>query len=229
MVTAAQVKTYLQPLIDDNDDLALVGRLLVVKPVTHVLRGVLIDRRSSAETIKPVWFTYHMFGPYPTYFLSWGDELSARNWRTDQLDIGQALCAEISNFVLPRLRPIVSLEDFLTTIPATRAWHLLSISSKLRSLIDIATGDLDTARLLCRENICNRADPGPKEPDVTKGEAAGAKVLCKMLEENDIEGVIAQLHAWEKTNVKALKLTPYWQPSPFPIEEKLGLKIWQAI
>jgi hypothetical protein len=221
VVTAVQVKKYLQPLLDANDDLALVGRLLVMKPVTHILRAVIIDRRSSAETIVPTWFCYHMFGPYPIYFLSWGDQLYGRNWRTDDPNVSEALCAAIESVALPKIRPVTTIEAFHEALPVLSAYwgHKWEKMPDVKMLFDAAEGDIESAKTLCRDMICTRADPGPKEADVTIATAAGAKKLCALLANDDIAGVVRTLHEWEETNVKTLKLAPYWQPMPFPVEE----------
>jgi hypothetical protein len=225
VVTAVQVKKYLQPLLDANEDLALVGRLIVMKPVTHILRGVLIDRRSSAEKIVPKWFCYHMFGPFPDYSLNWGDELYGRNWRTDDPEISEALCAAIENVALPKIRPVTTIAAFHQALPVLSAYygHKWEKIPDVKMLFDTAEGDIEAAKKLCRDSICKRADPGPKEADVTIARAAGAKKLCKLLTNNDVPGIVRTLHEWEETNVNALKLAPYWQPTPFPVEGKLGL------
>ena len=223
MVTAAQVKKYLQPLIDENDDLVLVGRLLVVKPVQHVLRAVLVGRCSWAEGMRPQWLIHHMFAPYPGYHIGWGDQFWSRVWQTTDTDVAEALRAEIRKSALPKLRSIKSLEDFVAAVPSTFSGHIWSIDPEGKSLIDIAMGDLESARRLCRDRICPRPVPGPKEPDVTKAELAGGKTLCALLEKDDVAGLIRTLHEWEETNVKALKLTPYWEPTPFPVELKMSM------
>lgn len=223
MVTAAQAKSYLQPLLARNEGLALVGRLLVVKPVRHVLRAVLLDRRAAAERIVPYWFMYHMFSPYPSCSIGWGDQFWGRLWNTTDPDISEALCGEIEKTALPVLQSIVTLEDFVRAVPGTRQGHLWSIDPAGKSLIDIAMGDLESARALCKESICGRLDPGPKEPDVTKAEDAGAKKLCALLEKGNIAGIAHTLHAWEENNVKALKIAHLWERTPFPVEDKFGL------
>ena len=53
MTTVAQVKQAVQPLLQRNPDLALVGRLLVIKPVHHVLRCVYIDRSLDPLSFVP--------------------------------------------------------------------------------------------------------------------------------------------------------------------------------
>jgi hypothetical protein len=37
--------------------------------------------------------------------------------------------------------------------------------------------------------------------------------------QNDRPAIAEVLHHWEQKTVTASKLTPYWQPTPFPIEE----------
>jgi hypothetical protein len=229
VVTAAQVKTYLQPLIDENDDLVLIGRLLVVKPVHHVLRAVLVERFSWAEGMRPQWLIHHMFGPHPSYHIGWGHELRARVWNTTDPDTAEALRHEIQENALPILRSIVTLGDFVAAVPSTFSGHLWTKDPEGKSLIDIAMGDLDSARVMCQDKICNRPDPGLNEADVTKAEAAGAKALCRLLELNDVEGMVRTLHDWERRNVKMLKFEKFWQPTPFPIEEKLGLNFAHSL
>jgi hypothetical protein len=40
----ADLKRYLKPLLKQRNDLALVGRLLIIRPVRHLLRGAFFDR-----------------------------------------------------------------------------------------------------------------------------------------------------------------------------------------
>ncbi|MEQ1717271.1 MAG: hypothetical protein ABL907_15035 [Hyphomicrobium sp.] len=224
MVVARDVKKWLQPLAARHADLAIVGRLLIVTPVRHHLRGVLIGRTSSANCITPQWLIHHSFSPRLGYHLSWGDLLSGRTghyWNTDDPNMPADLLVAIETQALPKLRAVQTLEDFVAAVPSTRGGHLWSIDPEGKSLIDIAMGELEQARASCREKICNRPDPGPKEADVTKAEVAGAKLLCGLLEKNDIEGLIRTLHSWEEASVKKLKLAPYWEPSPFPVELKM--------
>ncbi|MEZ5849035.1 MAG: hypothetical protein R3D68_00100 [Hyphomicrobiaceae bacterium] len=49
MTTAAQVKRMAKPLLARHPDLALVGRMIVIRPVRHVLRAIYIDRTRSVN------------------------------------------------------------------------------------------------------------------------------------------------------------------------------------
>jgi len=44
MTTVADVRKIVAPLLAAHDDLVLVGRMLAIKPVHHILRGVHLDR-----------------------------------------------------------------------------------------------------------------------------------------------------------------------------------------
>ena len=53
MTTVAQVKQVVQPLLQRNPDLALVGRMIVVRPVHHLLRGIYLARSSDPDDFVP--------------------------------------------------------------------------------------------------------------------------------------------------------------------------------
>ena len=43
----ADLKRYLKPLLKQRSDLVLIGRLLIIRPVRHIVRGVFFDRTSD--------------------------------------------------------------------------------------------------------------------------------------------------------------------------------------
>jgi len=53
MTTVRQVMKLLTPLLKRHDDLYLNDRWLIVKPVRHVLRGILIERTGEAGRFRP--------------------------------------------------------------------------------------------------------------------------------------------------------------------------------
>ena len=48
----ADLKRYLKPLLKQRSDLVLIGRLLVIRPVRHIVRGVFFDRTSDKYQFK---------------------------------------------------------------------------------------------------------------------------------------------------------------------------------
>ena len=81
MTTVAQVKRVTRPLLKRNPDLALVGRLVVIKPVHHLLRGIFIGRTPDPIVFDPAWIANFLFKPVPSYIAPWaeiwGDRLVA--------------------------------------------------------------------------------------------------------------------------------------------------------
>ena len=61
MTTTAQVRQTLHPLLDRNPDLALVGRLLVIRQVHHIVRGIFVDRGSMKEEFVPGTYVSLMY------------------------------------------------------------------------------------------------------------------------------------------------------------------------
>ena len=57
----ADLKRYLKPLLKQRSDLVLIGRLLLIRPVRHILRGVFFDRTSDKyqfqvkRYVQPLW------------------------------------------------------------------------------------------------------------------------------------------------------------------------------
>ena len=53
----ADLKRYLKPLLKQRSDLVLIGRLLLIRPVRHIVRGVFFDRTSDKYQFEIV--RYH--------------------------------------------------------------------------------------------------------------------------------------------------------------------------
>jgi hypothetical protein len=78
MTTLAQVKRVVRPLLERNSDLALVGRLVVIKPVRHLIRGILIGQSPDPVTYQPVWLVSFLFKPWALLSDRWGERLFTR-------------------------------------------------------------------------------------------------------------------------------------------------------
>jgi hypothetical protein len=220
MTTTAQVKRAMRPLLQKHQDFELIGRLLVIKPINHVLRGIVIDRTGSAARFKPKWFMVHLFEHRTSYPLSWGHELFRRShglWFWCNPDSIPVLIEEIEQNALPQLQAIQTVEDFVAFVTAhPRSHHLADPPTKL--VVDVALGNLESAREICTGFL-------PKYTEATYGRDAEDKMqfrnlkeLCRRLVLDDRAGLAALLHETEAQTVKNLKLDHLWQPSPFPLE-----------
>ena len=72
MTTIAQVKQAVQPLLQRNPDLALIGRLVIIKPVQHILCGINIDRSLDSLKFVPTWSVILLFEPHERFGYLWG-------------------------------------------------------------------------------------------------------------------------------------------------------------
>jgi hypothetical protein len=224
MATIREIKTLLKPLLQRHHDLEIVGRELIVKPVRHHLRTVLIDRTSSANRVSPRWYIHHLFSPRLSPHISWGESLSGKKgylWETSDPAMQADLIEQIESVALPILRRIETLDDFTATIMERWQGHHLINDDWTRIAIEFALGNVDQAREYCTEYVCNFADPGPKAADVWRSKILGTQKLCRLLQAGDVASGVALLHEWERQTVKILKIEHHWQPTPFPVEKKL--------
>ena len=89
---------------------------------------------------------------------------------------------------------------------------------KAKIIVDVALGDLETARKLCVENIDNWSTDYPHQPEHEKSEFRRLRELCALLKSDDRIGLARLLHQWEAETVKNFKIEHIWEPTPFPLE-----------
>jgi len=213
MTTVAQVKHVARPLLERNSDLALVGRLIVIKPVHHVLRGVYIDRSLDPSTFTPTWFVCLLFARDARIGFGWGDRLYNQAhgpWDISNANTPSVMCTEIEQYALPHLRAIQSIEDYVTFTSQKERFPLTYVSrdDPRMLIINIALGDFDAARTICASRARR----------TTSSTAESAHELCTLLAADDRPGLVRLLRAWEAASAKRLKLEKFWEPTPFPLE-----------
>jgi hypothetical protein len=218
MTTAAQVKKLIQPLLARNPDLKLVGRLLVVKPTTHILRSIFFDASWDKDLFRPYWALNMMFEPNTNHAPTWGDRIYPKvkgGWLLSNPGIGESVCERLEEIVLPRLRSVVSINDFVTYATKENFPHTwLDAFPYRRIFAEIALGDFEAAHESCERVAAER-----KRSDFI------AEILDPII--NDVwplvrdrnKPVLAKmLHQWEAEAVKRMKLENIWEPTPFPLE-----------
>jgi hypothetical protein len=225
MTTVAQVRQVLQPLLKRNPDLALIGRLIVVRPVRHILRGVYIDRSIASELFIPTATAIFMFKPRDDITLQWGERVHRRQrggsgvWDVADPHTSEIMCKEIEAQALEALRPIQTIDDFVAFVSPERFPDThLDLYEDLKVYIDAARGDFAAAR-----SICNfmATDWGKLKylPDMKEEYDRITQELCPLIASNDRGGLARLLHRYEAQSVKNLKLEKVWEATPFPIEQ----------
>lgn len=224
MAPASQVKPLVAPLLARNADLALVGRLVVIRPVHHVLRGILIDRLGEPDRFRPMWFAYPLFcaGP-PVTYLTWCHWLSlqvGRLWRHSDPNMAQELCDRVETMVLPTLRAITTIARFERFAQEHRDYGHKLDWLLYRPPLSVAQGDLEAAGQYCTEKIAPLQVVSFGRDEEDKAMLRQLKELCRRLSLDDRAGLAALLHEWEAAMVRNIKVAHLWEPTPFPLEEQ---------
>jgi len=247
VTTLAQVKRVTRPLLERNSDLALVGRLVVIKPVRHLIRGVLIDRSPNPVKHRPVWLVSFLFKPWTLLGERWGERLFTKRGSVLQdlsdpernLEVARIMSAQMRLPVRERRYPESwggwvaydpTVADEMCEVIEEQALPMLRA---LQSIDDFVAFTADRSRFPWTRLGPNYSDEpfvfaaqGNFEAAVAActrlvaEEPAGPRVkeLLRLLADGDRQGVAALLHVWEAEAVKRLRLESVWEPTPFPIE-----------
>lgn len=206
MTTVAQVKQVVRPLLQRNPDLALVGRLVVIKPVHHILRGISIGRSIDPKSFVPNWSAVFLFEPFARFHLFWGTRMRGI-WDLGVPDLPEKLARAIEREALPVLRSITTIDDFVGFARGT--W-----TEEHKPYVDVARGDFEAAQSMCDFFASLNGRFGPSQDEFEQI----VQNLCPLIAANDRLGLAQLLHKYEAESVKRLKLEKFWQPTPFPIE-----------
>lgn len=222
MTTANQVKKLVKPLLARNPDLALVGRTILIKPVRHLLRGIVVDSTRSANIFAPHRAAIFLFEPKTTFSLSWGKTLyrhrSKELWDFDDPDMPAEFLEKMESEALPILRRIETLNDFVAyTRDRALSQNTIDQHPLSRVFIEIALGRFDLARKTCadQDDAQSREWFNLLAPDDYQ---LVMDVVRPLVVAEDRPALARLLHEWEAASVKALKLEAHWEPSPFPFE-----------
>lgn len=210
MTTVAQVKQVVAPLLQRNPDLTVIGRLVVVKPVHHILRGVLIGRSLDPQLFVPNWSAVFLFEPDAHFHLFRGTRMRGI-WDMGAPGLAEKLAEAIEREALPSLRSIVTIDDFVKF--ANGAWV-----EDEKPYVDAARGDFEAAQEMCDFLIGLNGRYGIRQNECERV----VQSLCPLIATNNRPAIARILHEHEADSVKRLRLNKLWEPTPFPIELDLN-------
>ncbi|HZO45314.1 MAG TPA: hypothetical protein VFB68_05440 [Xanthobacteraceae bacterium] len=216
----AQVKQVMQPLLERNTDLTLVGRLVAIKPVRHILRGISIGRSLATNLFVPSWAVIFLFEPRVNFPLNWGGRVYGPGaWDLiEHDDLPNMMRDAVEKEALPLLRPIQTIDDLVEFASEERFPNTyLNLYEHRKIFVDVARGDLDSAHSICEYMATERAKRRYL-PNMREEYDRIAKELCPLIAADDRPGLARLLHKYEEGSVRAMKLEKYWEPTPFPIE-----------
>jgi len=206
----ADIRHYLKSLLQQRSDLVLVGRLLLVRPVRHVLRGARLDRTRDKRKHELRLRRYIM----PLY-AGYAGGIGCNDYDDERLlTVWQ-----------PHFLPL------LTDLLATDVFDRLGKTTTMGGLADRFLGETGlpaplavrdawiTGLVLAGET--DRAAESVEQYDRAAKSAGFAGDPIKAQFERlikDIDATCAQCHAKEAEWVNALNLEHIWEPSPFSVE-----------
>ena len=106
----ADIRRYLKPLLQQRDDLVLVGRSLFIRPVRHLMRGAFFHRTSD----KFEFAVFRMVKPLyqPSDSIDYDSGGVGGDWRVWQPHFQPLLMTMLAESAFARVGPITTFDDF---------------------------------------------------------------------------------------------------------------------
>lgn len=220
MTTATELKRYVMPILERLPEFGFTKRWLVLKPVHHVFRGVLLDATLPKDEYRPRWFAVEIFRPSLNLTPMHGFHLGQRGQGPFSIVDPRSLdrfAEEIERVALPRLRPIKTIDDFIDHANLTEFGFRRVADNPLRyPVIEAARGNFESALGICEWLKSGRS--GWTEPGLEDEYRPILEDLYPLLQCGDRVGIARLLHGWEARTIAAYRLEKMWQPTPFPLE-----------
>ena len=231
MTTIAHVRQVVQPLLQRHADLALVGRYLLITPVHHFTRGIIIDRGSDPKRFVPSTSVSLIFDGSTVEGMGWGmrlayfsfegldDDLARQrkadpkfiHWMIDNPPSLERL-VRVMDVALETLRSIVTLDQMIEFCARPENNLMpLSVYPYARLLMAVATGDLNEAIEIIDATLM-------KPREIRRAMDVFYPTFYPALVARDRQELARILHELEAKTVKTLKYGKVWEPTPFPLE-----------
>jgi hypothetical protein len=200
------IKRYLKPLLQQRSDLVLLGRLLIIRPVRHLLRGVYFDRTSDKYLFR-VWRHIQPLFPVDGGF-GYRKEMHPVVWRVWQPYFKDLLFDSLAEDIFDFVGKIRTLDDFASKLDVTY------LDGQTRFQFTRITALFLAGQ---RERADALVDDFARAQDNDKFWGAWVEAQHRFLA-RDVASVCAEFRAKEEAAAKELKLGDIWEPTPFPAE-----------
>jgi hypothetical protein len=219
MTTKAQIRKLVKPLLARHPDLVAIDDWIILKPVRHVIRAVTIDRCGEARRFRPTWAVVDIVEPLKMMTLNWGEMFGHPTrslWYWDDPTIQDALIEVMEAEVLPLIRSIQTLDDFVS-FGCQERFRLGEFNAFLLRYapVEVARGNLESAL-----SICAKLASGKTQWSQVAYRQKYDQVmqLYPLLQADDRPGLVRLLREFEAYSVKNLHLESVWEKTPFPLE-----------
>jgi len=198
----ADLKRYLAPLLEMRDDLVLVGRLLLVRPVRHLLRGAYFEPMSNKHRFR-VWRYITPLFDARRGRLGCGGYIDGGRLLVWQPHFEPLLIASLAEGIFEPLGKITTLTAFAAQLSEKANLFETGLSSLF----------LDGAPAAADDYVAQLGEDLQGDKDIQSHLATLRETFSR-----DVGRACAQFHAKEAAAVKELKLQRLWQSSPFAAE-----------
>ena len=193
----ADIKRYLKPLLKLRSDLVLVDRLLVVRPIRHLVRSAYLGRTSDKYSFR-IWCHIKPLHEGPDG-VGHGDYFGVAN------------CSVWQSHFVPLLMDALSEDIFRQVGSMTTLADLAQFNKETGFREDRVTTLVLAGKLKPAADYVERIQRNDAIEDYAK---ASVKTHWDRVSQ-DVKSLCNECHAKEAETVKALKLEHIWEPSPF--------------
>jgi hypothetical protein len=199
------LKRYLKPLLKQRSDLVLIGRLLVIRPVRHIVRGAFFARTSDKYEFKVVRYIRPLFElGESSFFHAEIDFGLCRVWDPDFLPL---LFDALDEDIFSEVAKIGKLDDFDRDLGNGDQGFIARFEATVTALL--LSGDRGRA-----DELIAKCDAQADNNWYLQGLIRNQRALF----ERDTASLRAEFRARESKVANFLQLGNAWEPSPFPIE-----------
>jgi hypothetical protein len=221
------LQQILAPLLAKRSDLALVGDLLVIRPVRHLVRGAQFRWHEHQTDCSACPFIQPLYQNVLPFIRD-----AAVSAYIENPIFAPMLFDRLAEEIFEPLGKIATIEDFIESKWGKHLWPVDLFPSILLSRgLEEAQAYVAPFRSACEEALAEAnarlAATDRKDKMAMCHRTAEAKraeeaiTTAKQRETFLASGhpaVFGHYHAWETEVVRALKLKEIWEPSPFPAE-----------
>ena len=201
----ADIRRYLKPLLDERDDLVLVGRSLFIRPVRHLVRGAFFHRTRDKfgfgvfRMVKPLY--------QPPDSIDYQSGGVGGDWRVWQPHFQPLLMKQLAEDAFARVGQITTFDDFAEHLSKNRSRSYGHPEQLERITALQLAGKADRAAAYVEQLERNLKADGDRDY---------IRAHWKRL--SNVSALCDRLRAKEFETAKAMKLKHIWEPSPFPVE-----------
>ena len=194
----ADIKRYLKPLLKQRRDLVLIGRMLVVRPVRHLLRGVFFDRTGSKYAFR-IWSFIKLLHT-SAEGIGYADDIRTPARQVWHPQFEPLLFDLLAEDIFDHVGKVTTFEEFADYLKGYRDEH-----NHIRMVALLLSGQRERAGEVLNE--MERSDLPPIWQSWLKSQ--------RNLLNRDMDAIYATFHAKEAETARKLKLGDVWEPTPF--------------